>query len=234
MTRIGRRARGRRTRRAARVARHVALLVLASSFLVAIVLGVGLVAGWWRVLPVASSSMAPSVPKGALVIVRPESFERLEAGQVIVYHPPVDDGRPLVHRVVEVHRADGRVSVRTKGDANPSADQWIAELQNPPVWRVSAIVPHAGAFVELLRTRALQLVLFPLALMGLTLAAFGSFVRLPVVAHHLADQEEPARAADARAMPTGLAGAVPMMTTVTAASLRVASGSVARGERDVR
>lgn len=170
----------------ARTLRITGLAALVLAFLLTCTLAAGLVFGWWRVLPVQSGSMAPTIPKGAAVVVTPQRFDEIVPGQIIVYDPPTPGSSLLVHRVVEVIRNGDGVSVRTRGDANAADDPWTAELADPPVWKVRKIVPHAGNLVDLLRNRMLRLALFPLALLGLAVAALATVAQMPSVVAQLA------------------------------------------------
>lgn len=170
----------------ARLLRVTGLVALAAAFLLTCAMAVGLVFGWWRVLPVQSGSMDPTIPKGAAVIVTPESFTEIQVGQIIVYDPPTPGNSLLVHRVVAVDRTGDIVRVRTRGDANTADDPWTAELANPPVWKVQKVVPHAGSLVDLLRNRALRLALFPVALLGLAIAVLATLAQMPSVAAQVA------------------------------------------------
>lgn len=69
----------------------------------------------WETLVVASSSMAPSVPRGALVVVRPVNPDQIAAGDVITFW---SGGLLTTHRVVA---AEGGAFV-TKGDGNSQPD----------------------------------------------------------------------------------------------------------------
>jgi signal peptidase len=102
-----------------------------------------------RVSRVLTGSMGAEVPAGSLVVARPHTAERIEAGQVVVFVPPAPfgtpDGRPIVHRVVAVTREGGEVLIRTKGDANAAEDPWTLNASRSTVFRVAAASPLAGA-----------------------------------------------------------------------------------------
>jgi len=129
-------------RRAARAGSYL-LAVSAAVLVLAAAVGQGF--GWWRFLPVLSGSMEPAIGTHSMVLVAPATADSVQTGDVIVYHIPIDDHRPVVHRVVEVVEAGSSPVVRTKGDANNGADPWTARLEGGTIWRVAAVVPHAGA-----------------------------------------------------------------------------------------
>lgn len=173
-----------------RATRILGLALLGVAFVLTCALAGGLVFGWWRVLPVQSGSMAPAIPKGAAVVVTPHSFDELKVGQIIVYDPPTPGTALLVHRVVDIQRNGDVFTVQTRGDANDANDPWAAELSNPPIWRVERVFPHAGTVVDLLRNRVLRIALFPLAMLGLALAALATLAQLPSVAGQVARPDD--------------------------------------------
>ncbi|MCP2265808.1 signal peptidase I [Promicromonospora thailandica] len=72
---------------------------------------------------VLSGSMAPTLPAGALVVVRPVDPAGIRTGDVITYQ--VRSGEPVVatHRVVGIgSTAAGERTFRTRGDANGADD----------------------------------------------------------------------------------------------------------------
>lgn len=140
--------------------RTVGRAALMMALLVAVVL-LGFLAIGPRLLPyrtvtMLTGSMRPTIPPGAVAVVVAEPVSQLRAGQVVTFHAPVA-GRPVVtHRVVSVDRRDGRVLIRTRGDANSGNDPWLAEVHGGTVWRLRAVVPHLGSALRLLRTGALH------------------------------------------------------------------------------
>lgn len=145
-----------------RLLRVVARLALDVAMAVAIAAFAFLAIGP-RVLPyqtvtMLSGSMRPAVPTGALAVDVSEPVSALRAGQVISFHAPVP-GHPVVtHRVVAVEHRDGRVVVRTKGDANSGVDPWLAVVHGDRVWRVHGVVPWVGSAIHALRQPTAHLV----------------------------------------------------------------------------
>jgi len=109
--------------------------------LAAIVLG-SVVAFWagvkvafateYPLLTVASGSMRPTLEIGELIVVQGISdVSELRAapqpdGDIIVFRNPHDEGELIVHRAINKTQSaiDGLWYIKTKGDANPSADPW--------------------------------------------------------------------------------------------------------------
>lgn len=72
---------------------------------------------------VLTGSMAPGLPAGSLVVVKPVAPDEVGVGSVITYQ--LESGRPAVatHRVVAVETAiNGDLAFVTQGDANEVAD----------------------------------------------------------------------------------------------------------------
>lgn len=129
----------------------------------------------YRTATMLTGSMSPGINPGDIVVDTQEPVSQVAVGQIITYHIPIEDQRVESHRVVWVgHDSAGHVLIRTKGDANPVADPWTAQLGNGPVWRVRAVVPVAGKVIRALRTpvvhTSLVLVLPGLLLVGLLVA----------------------------------------------------------------
>lgn len=161
-----------------RVARAGAHLLLDAALVLAVLL-FGFLAVGPRLLPyrtvtMLTGSMRPTIPVGAVAVDVAEPLSALRAGQIISFHAPVA-GQPVVtHRVVSVQHRDGRVLIRTRGDANSGQDPWIAVVHGTTVWRVRAVIPHLGSAVRALRSPSLHLALVwvaPAALLAWLLAA---------------------------------------------------------------
>jgi signal peptidase I len=148
-----------------RVPRRLAAATAQLALVLALVALVGLAllprTGWYRPVTVLSGSMQPAFSPGDMVVVTPEPVSSVRVGQVITYRIPVGDHHVQSHRVIAVIRRDGQVAVRTKGDANATADPWTATLHGTTVWHVRTVLPKLGWVVFWLRTPLLhQLTLF--------------------------------------------------------------------------
>ncbi len=98
----------------------------------------------YRTLTMRTSSMAPVVEPGDVVVVKGEPVSAVQAGQLLTFEAPVP-GRPVyTHRVVTVERDGGTTVVTTKGDANTAPDPWTAALDGDVAWHVVAVVPALG------------------------------------------------------------------------------------------
>ena len=76
---------------------------------------------------ILSDSMTPGIKRGDAVVVRPTSRDDVSVGQVVLLPRGDDQTGPLyAHRIVDLRRDAGTVTVQTKGDANPAPDSpWV-------------------------------------------------------------------------------------------------------------
>lgn len=81
-------------------------------------------------LTVLTQSMAPALPPGTLVVVRPTPVDDIHVGDVVTYQIRSGDPAVISHRVVAVaSSSDGSRTFTTKGDANARADPPVASAQ---------------------------------------------------------------------------------------------------------
>ena len=111
--------------------------------------------------PVLSPSMKPTYGPGWAIVVRPEPVSAVKPGQIVMFTPP-GESAPFAHRVETVSFTDGRAVITTKGDANPVADPWHAQLNGRSAYQVVGEVPWLGNLMtggaRLWRVLALALV----------------------------------------------------------------------------
>lgn len=156
-----------------RCARGASRAVTAASVLVLLVLGVGPHTGAYRPITVLTQSMAPTLPAGSVALITPVAASAIRVGDVLTYRIPVEDRRVVTHRVAEILERGSAPVVRTKGDANDTADTWTTKLTSAPVWKVRGSVPYVGyALREMQRPelRRLTVTVLP-ALLALSLLA---------------------------------------------------------------
>jgi signal peptidase I len=123
-----------------------------STVLLALIVGAVVVpwlAGWHSYL-VESGSMGKAAPTGSLVAMRPVTDASVTVGQVVLLHR--GNGTPVLHRVIERKLDGDRVLVRTKGDANLSADPLFYPVPKT-VLTPALVVPKIGFAVPFLRSR---------------------------------------------------------------------------------
>lgn len=77
-----------------------------------------------RIMRISGTSMEPFFTDGAVVVVRPLAFARLETGMLVIYRNRF--GETVAHRLV-VHAAEGW---RAKGQANDKPDSTLVTPAN--------------------------------------------------------------------------------------------------------
>jgi signal peptidase len=141
-------------------------------------------AAWHDLAPLAvtSGSMEPTLPIHSMILVQEVRPKDVRVGDIITFDPPGTTPR-VTHRVVDRERVGGsRWYFRTKGDANPTPDDWRrgmnhSERYHPgvtygvrPALRHVFTIPYAGSITTLFPARVrLALLLLPLALIGVGL-----------------------------------------------------------------
>jgi len=128
---------GRRLRRAALRGFAALVLVLLAAVLGAV--GVARLSGWATVT-VRGASMGDAHPIGSLVLAEPVPRATVGAGDVVVVGR---EGTPVLHRVLELERAEGRLAARTKGDANAKPDPNLFVFP-PQVLVARHTIPYLG------------------------------------------------------------------------------------------
>jgi signal peptidase len=79
--------------------------------------------GTGRALSVLTGSMAPVIPEGSLILIRPVDPQTISAGDVVTFRPRSNSDALVTHRVVGVvPGTTPTLSFRTKGDANSGED----------------------------------------------------------------------------------------------------------------
>jgi len=98
--------------------------VLVFLILIGILVAISLIPikGNYQILAVMSGSMAPTIPVGGLVVVKPESDYKVN--DIITFKSPNATRTKdyTTHRLVEIKDVDGKKTFITKGDANKTND----------------------------------------------------------------------------------------------------------------
>lgn len=142
-------------------------------FLVAglvIVAAAGPLAGLWHYEVIQTGSMTPALGVGGVAIVVPEPVRDVRVGQVLAFHPPGMPKYARIHRVVALTHRGGQLWIKTKGDANLSADPGPVRLEGNTAYVERAFVPYFGyagiwLYQRWVRT-ALEVALFALMVSG--------------------------------------------------------------------
>lgn len=148
-------------------------LALLAVFGLAAVMLVPAALGFQRYV-ITTGSMSGSYGPGSLVFDERVAVADLRVGDVITFRPPADANVPgrITHRIVKIAPdAEGRLSFRTKGDANRSVDPFTFVPEGERMNRVAAGVPHLGYVYSFLNSRTGRVLVFMIP--GL-LIAFGA------------------------------------------------------------
>jgi signal peptidase I len=153
-----------------RVGNAVLSLVLTLCLLIFVLLALGPHVLGYRTSTMLTGSMEPGIMPGDVVVTAPRPAADIQVGDVISYQIPVEDHRVETHRVTEViHEKDGRLAIRTQGDANDNVDPWVAVLEDDTVWEMQAVVPKLGTVIRAMRSPIVSHGLKWVALAGLIL-----------------------------------------------------------------
>lgn len=136
------------TRRLAGWLASLALTVGAVGFL-ALAVGPHLLG--YRTAVMLTGSMTGTIDAGDLVVSVPTPADEVAVGDILTFRTPTADHHVETHRVIAVRRVDGRVVVRTQGDANAEPDPWEATIDDATVWRTEYVVPHVGTAIRAVR-----------------------------------------------------------------------------------
>lgn len=125
------------------VVRGVSVVLAAS---LAVVMAASALAVFWlhlAVHPILSGSMRPTFDPGSMIITRPIPLSRVKTGEILLFRPPGSNAS-FAHRVIAVQGGPSHPIITTKGDANPVADPWRAQLQGGSAYQVVGEVPKLG------------------------------------------------------------------------------------------
>lgn len=106
-------------------------------------------------LVVRSGSMEGAIHTGSLVLVEDRPADDIAVGDIAVVDPP-GAATARLHRVIERFDEHGRILVRTKGDANRTADADLVALP-PEVPTPALVVPGLGYVVASASSRSAML-----------------------------------------------------------------------------
>lgn len=101
---------------------------------------------------VTSSSMTPSIPIGALVVIQPVNIETILPGEIITFQSPEVPNAVVTHRVREVTVRGGNRVFRTQGDANDDPDLELVPASSV-LGRVVINLPFLGYLSQFIRSR---------------------------------------------------------------------------------
>lgn len=129
-----------------RAVAHAGLVGVVGVAVVLALAVLGLKLAGWQMLTVLTGSMRPLIDPGQAIVVSPMAATEIVPGQVITFRRPNAPGT-TTHRVERVRRLeDGRLSVTTRGDANPAGETWQIRPEGQ-VGRHRASLPAAGGAI---------------------------------------------------------------------------------------
>jgi signal peptidase I len=114
---------------------------------------------------ITSGSMTGTYDRGSVVFDEVVPVADLRVGDVITYTPPQGSGPSglITHRIVWFGSDQfGRRVLRTKGDANETADPWTFTLDGRTQARVAFDVPYVGYVLSALAIRQARMIVIGL------------------------------------------------------------------------
>ncbi len=130
-----------------------------------------------------SGSMEPTLNIGDLLIIQggvtgESVYAHPGDGDIIIYHDPRDyNGIPIVHRAVDKYEVEGVWYIVTKGDNNPTVDDWrwygfpaggnYSVAGHPESYIVGKVIfriPYLGYFLRAFDETAINLGVFAITL----------------------------------------------------------------------
>ena len=103
-------------------------------------------------LIVLTGSMEPEISSGDLIIVNQIDAKDIKKGDIIAFFDPDGNGSSvLTHRVVDIIKQEGKLSFKTKGDANNSEDR-LAVSEDKLVGIYKTRIPGAGNVAMFMQT----------------------------------------------------------------------------------
>ena len=144
---------------------------------VALVLGI---LAWSGILTpfmvVSSQSMHPALNYGDLTIIRGESAEEIQVGDIIAFDVPssykASVQSPVIHRVTEKFVDGEGIYFETRGDANPNEDPWKVPAGNV-LGEYAAKIPYLGFPILFAKSPFGLVFLLSLAILSFLLTKIG-------------------------------------------------------------
>ena len=152
-------------------------LGILAAFALAAVLLVPAALGMQRYV-ITTGSMADSLDPGSLIFDERVPVADVRVGDVITFRPPTAKRALVTHRVHAISRdAAGRLSFRTKGDANRVPDAWTFVPRDGMLNRVEAHVPHLGRAYAFLNSGTGRVLVFMIPGLLIALASLAALWR---------------------------------------------------------
>jgi signal peptidase len=140
--------------KALKISQHIALGILSFVGIVTVLATAYCLATGIRPVIVASGSMAPEIPVGAVVFHKPVPAEQLQVGDVVTVDRPAGKG-VITHRITSIEAADaGQYLLTLRGDANKKDDPqpYLVSAAD----KMSLSVPHLGTGLNWMKVHPIQ------------------------------------------------------------------------------
>lgn len=124
---------------------------------------------------VYSASMGDGMPVGSLAVMTRVAPADIKVGDIIAFHPPLEPGATVSHRVVEVINGDS-LSFVTKGDANEEPDNFLVSEENV-LAKVAFAIPTVGFALDFVARHVSSPLGFGLLVVAPAAIVIGSAVR---------------------------------------------------------
>lgn len=130
-----------------RWASRLATGVLCVVLVLAVAVGIAAALGY-RTEVILTGSMRPALAPNDMVIVQGIAAREMRVGDIVSFAAPEQKGVVITHRVRKLGpKADGRIAVVTRGDANNASERWAIAPEGS-VARVIGTVPGIGAITN--------------------------------------------------------------------------------------
>jgi signal peptidase len=129
---------------------------------------------------ITSGSMTGTYDRGSVVFDKVVPVADLQLGDAITYTPPPGSGPSgrITHRIVWMGSDQfGRQILRTKGDANKTADPWTFSLDGATQARVAFHVPYVGYLLAALSIRQARMLVIGVPALLIAIAVLAGFRR---------------------------------------------------------
>lgn len=104
--------------------------------------------GNYKMMSVLSGSMSPIFNAYDMIVDKKIEPENLKKGDVITFR--VDNKTLVTHRIVDIQSQNGKISYKTRGDANNVEDQMlvdVSQIEGTYLFRI----PYGGLIMEKLK-----------------------------------------------------------------------------------
>ncbi len=109
----------------------------------------------YKAFSILSGSMEPTLHIGDMIIIKETNSEELKTNDIITF---MEEGSAVTHRIVEIVYEDGKISYKTKGDANNANDSELVKAENIQGKYVGKIGKIGGLITKAKNTTTLVII----------------------------------------------------------------------------